>query len=141
MPPLYPVPFQSFRITLPNSPIKKQTFGPHLLSRLLSTYAFTDLSPRRNPNHGRSCEEIEIDRGYHSRDGNSQVGKVGLPPLKIECHSMLNSQFSPQNLHLRKVSLALSNCLTLNSQFETEWHSIWSGGKPTFPTCEFPLLE
>src|SRR5216117_3128463 len=47
----------------------------------------------------------------------------------------------PANLHLRKVSLPLSNCLTLNSQIETEWHSIWSGGKPTFPTCEFPLLE
>ena len=95
----------------------------------------------RIPNHtnGRSCEEIEIGREYHSRDGNSgtdavsvfsvllrvlgvsvvvistpfshhgdtentekhkdfklhhyrnsHVGKVGLPPLKIECHSMLN---------------------------------------------------
>src|SRR6267142_7294119 len=30
----------------------------------------------------RSCEGIEIDRGHHSRDGNSQVGKVGLPPAQ-----------------------------------------------------------
>src|SRR6266850_3658754 len=29
----------------------------------------------------------------------------------------------------------------LNCEFNIEWHSISSGGKPTFPTCEFPSLE
>jgi hypothetical protein len=29
----------------------------------------------------------------------------------------------------------------LNGKFHIEWHSILSGGKPTFPTCEFPSLE
>src|SRR6266850_3504589 len=29
----------------------------------------------------------------------------------------------------------------LNCEFNIEWHSILSGGKPTFPTCEFPSLE
>src|SRR6266446_5090286 len=53
-----------------------------------------------------------------------------------------NVEFTiPANLHLRKVSLALSNCLTWNSQFEMEWHSILSEGTPAFPTCQFPLLE
>ena len=31
--------------------------------------------------HGRSSEEIEADRGYHSRAINLQVGKGGLLPL------------------------------------------------------------
>src|SRR6266850_5125828 len=29
----------------------------------------------------------------------------------------------------------------LNCEFNIEWHSILSGGKPTFPTCEFPSLD
>src|SRR2546425_3236195 len=32
---------------------------------------------------------------------NLKVGKGGLPPLKIECHSMLDSQFEPANLEVR----------------------------------------
>jgi len=65
----------------------------------------------------------------------------GLAPAQDRMPFNVEFTIQPANLHLRKVSLALSDCLTLNSQFETEWHSIWSGGKPTFPTCEFPLLE
>src|SRR6266850_1375180 len=29
----------------------------------------------------------------------------------------------------------------LNCEFNIEWHSILSGGKPTFPTCEFLIVE
>src|SRR6266550_8824170 len=65
----------------------------------------------------------------------------GLAPAQARMSFNLEFTIQPANLHPGTVSLALSNCLTLNSQFETEWHSIWSGGKPTFPTCEFPLLE
>jgi hypothetical protein len=56
-----------------------------------------------NPTHRGRCEEIEIDRRYHSRDGNSQVGKVGLPPLKIERHSILKLTIQPAHLHVKKV--------------------------------------
>src|SRR6266550_5325456 len=67
--------------------------------------------------------------------------EVGLAPAQARMPFNVEFTIQPANLHLRKVSVARSNCLTLNSQFETEWHSIWSGGKPTFPTCEFPLIE
>src|SRR5258706_12923224 len=65
----------------------------------------------------------------------------GLAPAQDRMPFNVEFKIQPANLHLRNVEHALSNCLTLNSQFETEWHSIWNGGKPTFPTCEFPLLE
>ena len=58
----------------------------------------------------------------YSRLVNLQVGKVGLPPLKIEFHSNLDRLFK-------------------SSYLQVEWHSIWSGGKPTFPTYKLAGVE
>jgi hypothetical protein len=40
-----------------------------------------------------------------------------------------------------KIGLLLNSNLRADCEFNIEWHSIVSGGKPTFPTCEFPSLE
>ena len=68
--------------------------------------------PQSNSTNGRSYEKSD-DRRYHSTDNNSQVGKGGLPPLKIR-------------------SLSTMNLIVMD-----EWLRILSGGKPPFPTCEF----
>jgi len=57
-------------------------------------------------------------------------------PFNIEIHN------SARKVAFKKgLPCPSPNGLTLNCQFETEWHSILSGGKPTFPTCEFLTVE
>ena len=60
---------------------------------------------------------IEVDCRHDSSNRNSQVGKGGLPPLKIRSDSSWSYQFNVERLR------------------------ILSGGKPPFPTCEFLSLE
>jgi hypothetical protein len=62
----------------------------------------------------------------------------GLAPAQDRMPFNVEFTIQPANLHLRKVYLAHR---TLNSQLETERHSILSGGKPTFPTCEILSAE
>jgi hypothetical protein len=43
----------------------------------------------RNSIQLRSCEKLGSVQGYYSTNGHSQVGKGGLPPLKIRSDSSL----------------------------------------------------
>ena len=71
-------------------------------------------------------ESYSANAGYHSRNGNSQVVKVGLAPAQ-DPHP-LNTELTAQ-------------AEELFATFSIECVRILSGGKPTFPTCEFPYLE
>ncbi len=64
----------------------------------------------------REQEGTQVRRQNSSR-ANLQVGKGGLPPLKILGHS------------------------TLNQQSKDEMLRVLSGGKPPFPTCKLARLE
>src|ERR1700730_10162046 len=92
------------------------------------------------PTRYRSCEK-KIRSGIPLKGWKFAGWEGGLAPAQDRTPFNVEFTIHPANLHLESSTLPIPNCLTLNCQFGTEWHSILSGGKPTFPTCEFPSLE